>query len=101
MKKQTQFVNVQKDVMRVITMVYGNINGMGLRENKANSKPNKAKRSQSEQYLDRPQGRGKKEKGAKQWISLYNRRKAESRVALVWLRKYFIIKDLSGYGNLL
>jgi len=42
LKKQTQFSNGRNDVKSILTMFYGDFNGQGRRENKANSKPNKA-----------------------------------------------------------
>jgi len=42
LKKQTQFQNGQNGAKSVITMVYGDLNDLGQRKNKANSKPNKA-----------------------------------------------------------
>ena len=42
LKKQSQFSEGQNDVKSVIVMVYGDFGMLRLRENKANSKPNKA-----------------------------------------------------------
>jgi len=42
LKKQSQFFDGQNDVKSILTMVYGDFCGPRLRENKANSKPNKA-----------------------------------------------------------
>jgi len=39
LKKQSQFVNGQNDVKSILTMSYGDFDGPGRRENKANSKP--------------------------------------------------------------
>jgi hypothetical protein len=44
LKKQSQFLKGQNDVKSILTMVYGDFNGLRQRKNKPNSKPIKANR---------------------------------------------------------